>query len=106
MIHCICIDDTNKPKEIPAEKWVTKDASYNIIHVSIHTLQGGIQGVTLKEITLDESCMPYQSFRLSRFAVQLKDIEKLMELMRNCSELSNIDIMKLIEESNLQLVEN
>jgi len=106
MIHCICVDDANKPKEIPAEKWVEKGKEYHIIHVSFHPMQGGIRGVTLSEISLDEKCMPYETYKLSRFAIKLEDYGKFIELAESCSDLSKIDIQKLIEESELQVVEN
>ena len=31
---------------------------------------------------------------------------QLIELMKECTELGKIDIMELIEESNLKLIEN
>src|SRR5688500_18975717 len=102
MINCICIDDTKRPKEIPADKWIKKEEEYKITHVYIHVNQGGIQGVTLYEKPLDESCKPYESFRLSRFAININDLPAFIELCKDCSELDEVDIKKLIEESELQ----
>ena len=104
MIDCICIDDSNRPKEIPADKWIKKDEDYKITHVYIHVNQGGIQGVTLYEKPLDESCKPYESFKLSRFAIHKDDLLAFIELCKSCAELDNVDVMQLIEESELQLV--
>lgn len=50
--------------------------------------------------------MPYETYRLSRFAIKLEDYGKFIELAESCSDLSKIDIQKLIEESELQVVEN
>lgn len=105
-VKCICIDDTNKPKEIPSNKWVQKDKEYHIIHVYVQVNQGNIQGVDLAEISLDESCAPYQTFRLSRFAINIDDLPKLIELMKLCTELKDIDIEKLIKEEELIYIEN
>jgi hypothetical protein len=33
-------------------------------------------------------------------------LDQLIELMKDCTELGKTDIMKLIEESNLELIEN
>lgn len=104
MIDCICIDDENRPKEIPADKWVKKDEAYKITHVYIHVNQGGIQGVTLYEKPLDESCKPFETFKLSRFAIKLEDLDAFIELCKSCSELDEVDIRHLIEESELQTV--
>ena len=105
MIPCICIDDSNRPKEIPADKWVKEEEEYTITHVYIHPNQGGIQGVTLYEKPLDESCKPYETFKLSRFAIHAKDLEAFIELCKSCSELDEVDVLKLVEESELQTVD-
>lgn len=101
-IRCFCIDDTNRPKEIPASKWVEKDKQYHITHVFKHLSQKGIQGVELAEVDISD-CEPYNCFRLTRFAILLEDLEKLIQLMKDCTELSDIDISALLE--NLELVE-
>lgn len=106
MIPCICIDDANRPESIPTSKWVKKGEEYHITHVYIHLLQeGGIQGVSLYEKPLDESCAPYESFRITRFAFTEEGLKRLIELMKLCSELDDVDIQKLIEESELEIHE-
>lgn len=104
MIKCICIDDKNKPVEISSSSWVKVDESYNITHIYYHPNQG-IQGCSLYEKPLGENCAPYESFKLSRFAISADDLEKLIELIKNCTELNDIDIKTLIEESQLEIVE-
>lgn len=103
MIQCICIDDKNRPNEIPIMKWVVKGRKYTISHIFSMVNQKGIQGCSLKEISLD-GCEPYECFRLSRFAFREEDLSALFELMSLCTELSDIDIKKELEE--LQLQEN
>src|SRR6478672_5968841 len=98
MINCICIDDTKRPIEIAPDKWIKQDDEYKITHVYFHPNQG-IQGVTLYEKPLDESCKPYETFKLSRFAIHAEDLEAFIELCKACTELDEVDIKHLIEES-------
>ena len=103
-VRAICIDDKNKPAEIPTDKWVKQEEPYTIIHVTVHQNQNNIQGVTLAELTLDESCAPYEAFKLKRFAIRLEDLQELIDLMLNCTELNEVDIKALIEEEIGELV--
>ena len=103
-IKAVCIDDKNKPSEIPENKWIKKNEEYTIIHVTVHTNQNSIQGVTLAEITLDGSCAPYEAYKLKRFAIRLTDLQELIDLMLNCTELNEVDIRELIEEEVGELV--
>ena len=103
MVNCICINDEGRPAQIGPEKWVKKDDQYRITHVYFHPKQG-IQGCTLYEKPLDESCQPYETFKLARFAIHHDDLEAFIELCRMCTELNDVEIEKLIEESELQLV--
>ena len=104
MVKCTCIDDKNKPAEIPSSSWVKVEESYHITHVYYHPNQG-IQGCSLYEKPLGEDCAPYETFKLSRFGISVDDLEKLIELIKNCTELNDVDIQALIEESQLQLIE-
>lgn len=103
MIECICINDENRPSQIPISKWVKKDSKYTIIKITIHHLQDDIQGCELAEISLDESCVPYEYFKLDRFAISQDDLPKLKELIKLSSELSDVDIDSLIEDSNIKI---
>ena len=102
-IRCVCINDNNKPKEIPISKWIKKDSEYHITHIYWH-IQQKIQGFELAEIFLDDNCLPYQSFAANRFAIYKEDINKLEQMLKDCTSLNDIDINNLIEELNLELV--
>lgn len=104
MVKCTCIDDKNKPAEIPTSSWVKVEESYHITHIYYHVNQG-IQGCSLYEKPLGEDCAPYESFKLSRFGINVDDLKKLIELIKNCTELNDLNIKSLIEESQLQLIE-
>jgi len=61
----LCVNDRNKPAEIPMEKWVKDREIYTVIKVG-HTLDGKI-GFILKEITLTEKEYPFELFSAHRF---------------------------------------
>lgn len=98
MCRLLCIDAANRPKEIPKEKWITKDMEYTAVWVTIHPNQGNIQGVQVAEIFLDETCAPYETFRLSRFAIHKDDLEEFIKLAQECSGFSENDVRKIVEE--------
>lgn len=64
----ICIDDTNRPNDIPISKWVVKNNIYTVIKVVFPHLQPGTMGFKLAELNIDE-CFPYQYFSSHRFAM-------------------------------------
>jgi len=104
MIECVCINDKDKPKEIPLNDWIVLDEKYHITHIFYHPNQG-IQGCSLYEKPLGEHCSPYESFKLSRFAIDIKDLESLIELIKNCTELNDLDIKELLKSSELEIIE-
>jgi|JI8StandDraft_1071087.scaffolds.fasta_scaffold256623_2 hypothetical protein len=105
MVKATCVNDTNKPKQIPQNKWLVKDNEYTIIKVTIHPNQNGIQGCELAEISLDETCLPYEYYKLDRFAISQDDLEALIELMKLSSTLNDVEINELIKESELVITE-
>ena len=96
-IPCICINDRLKPDEIPQSKWVVKDQEYHITHVYNNIHENGIKGAELFEHDISE-CAPYNCYRLDRFAFTPENLSKLIELMKHCTELNNVDINKIIKE--------
>ena len=97
MVPVICIDDQDRPDEIPVEKWVKKGQQYHVIHLFYcHPQQ--TNGVVLKEIKLDDSNYPYESFKFARFAIHPEHIEAFITLMKACTDLNDLDIRTLINE--------
>jgi hypothetical protein len=88
-LKLICIDDKNKPKEIPKEKWVKYGETYTLINVQFLDVENTM-GFELDEITLDKSCFPYHYFTPDRFIP--KDEEELEQLDEAYKELINEDI--------------
>lgn len=106
MCRVICIDDANRPKEIPKKKWITKGQEYTAIWVTIHPLQDGIQGIQLAEISLDDDCHPFSSFRLNRFGIHQDDFEDFLQLIKDCNDMDDVVIEELIEKENLEIIKN
>jgi len=105
-IPCICIDSKNKPNEIPLKKWVIKGNEYHITHVFHQYQQNGIKGVELAEHDISD-CVPFNCYRLDRFAFTQLNLIKLAVLMNQCTELDKIDIQKLVEKlTTIETVEN
>ena len=102
-VRCLCIDDTKRPQEITPSKWIIKDKEYTITHIFWH-VQQGIQGVELAEVQLTDESFPYISYSIKRFGIHKEDLEKFEELLKQCTELSDIDVTTLIEELNLEVV--
>lgn len=96
-LKVICIDDSNRPNEIPTSRWVKKGNIYHIFQIDKLNAQGGVYGCKLEEINNDD-LVPYQYFRLERFAVP--EDSKLEEEL-----LEEIDISELDEILKPQEVE-
>ena len=95
-IPCVCVDDKNRPVEIPTSKWVKDGEKYHITHVYHQYQQKGIKGVELSEFDISD-CAPYNCYRLDRFAFTEEDLLKLIELMQQCTELTDIDINSIVD---------
>jgi hypothetical protein len=100
MVECICIDDKNKPKEIPDAKWIKEGNKYNIIYTVIVLPQKEL-AVMLSEIELTDNELPYEYFLAKRFAISPENVNALFELIKNCSE-TDFSMEELLEQTNIQ----
>lgn len=64
-----CINDSNRPKQIPPEKWIKEGEIYTVIATTMMNIQRNKLGVKLAEIELGQSCFPYEYFDADRFAI-------------------------------------
>lgn len=100
MAECICIDDKNRPKEIPESKWVKEGEKYNIIY-TVTVLPQRVVGVHLAEIDLTEDEKPYEYFLLSRFGFTIEELKKLMQLIKDCTD-TDFSMNELLTQTQLQ----
>lgn len=70
-----CVNDGDRPNEVPASKWVKKGQRYTVIGYSLMHQQG-IVGFLLEEVDLS-GCDPYRYFHSSRFAQA--DVDAFLE---------------------------
>lgn len=103
-VPCFCIDDRNRPLQIPAKDWVKLEEAYHVTHITLHPNQGNIQGCSLYEKPLT-NCQPFEYFKLSRFAFRLEDLPSLIELIQESANLDKVDIMGLLKEAGVQIRE-
>ena len=99
-----CVDDSQKPQQIPKNKWIKKGEWYNLIFIAWCKPEE-CQGFSLAEIELDETCSPYEYYKGSRFAISEQDLEKFLEFGKLCSELDTLNIQELIEETEINILE-
>jgi len=64
-----CINDSNRPKQIPPEKWIVKGEVYTVVSTTMMNIQRNKVGLKLAEIDLGQSCFPYEYFDADRFAI-------------------------------------
>ena len=100
MVECICINDSNRPKEIPANKWVKKGEPYTVIF-TVTVLPQKQLAFHLAEIELDESCHPYEYFLAHRFAFTQENLQKLIELIKDCND-TDFSMDELLKQTELE----
>lgn len=102
MIKCICIDDSERPGDFPASKWVIKEQEYHITWV-VKVLPQNQLAFSLYEKPLDESCLPYLYFLSTRFAINPEDIDTIREMFLLENSVSDIELKELFENSNIEI---
>lgn len=80
----LCINDKNKPEQIPQDQWIEEGVIYTVTKAIHLPLQPGIAGFLLKEVSLSPDCFPYEFYSSNRFAVIL---DKLQENEAEVNEL-------------------
>lgn len=87
-VECVCIDDSNKPNEIKSINWIKKGNKYHVI-ATFKVFFTGELGFMLAELSTE--CPEYPTYKASRFAFQVENLEKLTQLQTD-------DILKEIEQ--------
>lgn len=98
MIKCICINDKDRPNDIPLSKWVKEGSVYTIIFAATVLPQKEL-GFQFDEITLDESCAPYEYFMAKRFGFTKDEFLKLEAFIKECGEVDQSikELMKQVQ---------
>jgi hypothetical protein len=99
MIKCLCVNDRNKPDQIPQDKWIKKGTEYTLLF-SMTVLPQKQLAFQLEEIDLDDSCSPYTWFLANRFAFREEDLAALIEFIQRCNKI-NFSINELKKEINV-----
>jgi len=84
----VCIDDSNRPEEIPLSHWVKKDMVYHVLKVSHTNFPVFVVFFELEEIDLTPF-PPYKGFdtrRFRQFAGATEVEELINELQLNTEE--------------------
>ena len=98
-VECICINDSNRPNEIPVSKWIKKGNTYNVIF-TVTVLPQKELGVQLAEIELTDRELPYEYFLANRFSFTEENLKKLIELIEDCSDIT-FSMDELLKQTEL-----
>lgn len=101
-VECICINDSNRPKEIPQSKWIKEGEKYTVIY-TVTVLPQKQLGFHLAEIELTDNELPYEYFLASRFGFTQDNLQKLIELIKDCSEI-DFSMDELLEQTHKSVV--
>lgn len=101
-VECICINDSNRPKEIPQSKWIKEGEKYTVIY-TVTVLPQKQLGFHLAEIELTDNELPYEYFLASRFGFTQDNLQKLIELIKDCSEI-DFSMDELLEQTHESVV--
>ncbi len=99
MIKCLCIDAENKPSVIPADKWLEEGREYTLAF-SMTVLPQKKLAFQLEEIELDDSCSPFTWFLARRFAFKKEDLERLIEFVKDCNQVT-LSVKELMKETKV-----
>lgn len=91
-MKAICINSSNKPKNIPISEWLVEGEMYTITKIVRMGFQKDVYGVKLKEIELTSQSIPYELYDATRFL----PIDLLKE--------KQIKEEEIVKEADLELV--
>jgi len=68
----ICINDSNKPAEVPGGSWIEKGEAYTVVGAANMARQRMTLGYKLEEVEFPDGC-EYQYYTASRFRPLTED---------------------------------
>ncbi len=96
----LCINDADRPSDIPISQWIKKGKLYTVIKVEKMLVQNGKIGFHLAEVNLD-GCFPYSAYTATRFGIIINN-KVLVEIELN--KLLKEAIEEEYEETNRETV--
>lgn len=110
MIQLTCVDDTQRPAEIPPEKWV-KNGSVYTPTFAIFVVPQRVLAVELLELELTAKEAPYDYFKASRFTLPVGDWEEWLAFIDDClkqyksiHKLTETEVNKIAKQ--VELIDN
>lgn len=82
-----CINDSNRPNDIPTSKWIIKDKVYTVINEYSDTVNGH-KGYELSEVAPDP---PYYGYSAHRFR-ELDSLEALQYAEQEIAERETVEL--------------
>jgi hypothetical protein len=81
-MKCICIDNTDKPNNIPDSHWLIVGQEYTVKNMHLINFIHPTIGIELDEINLDEIICKHKSFSLERFAFENNNAMPIIEFIQ------------------------
>ena len=104
MVEVICVDDKNKPLEIPKRKWVVEGNVYHVIFTCTAftdiEMTKKTLAFSLAEIELTDAEYPYEYFNSKRFGITAENLLLLQQLIKDCED-TDFSIDELMEQTEL-----
>ncbi len=101
MIKCLCVNDDNKPNQIPQDKWLEKGKEYTLAFTMTVLPQKQL-ALQVEEIDLDDSCSPYTWFLANRFKFREEDLQKLIEFIKECNHIT-FSVKELMKQTKVSI---
>jgi hypothetical protein len=101
LIQMFCIDDSNRPEDIPLTHWIEEGELYTLKDVKRLKMQGGRLGIQIHEINLLELCGQHEFFSLDRFAIDVDEVEAFKQVIiasGRQDSISSYDLNKLFND--------
>ena len=102
VMKCICINDKNKPDNIPQSHWITQDKEYIIKRFEIIDKAKGIVGVILKDIDLTEINTSFTAFSIERFMFTTEASDMLLNLLSSTFGIDVTDVKHLLKDPDFK----
>jgi hypothetical protein len=68
-MKAICINDSDKPEQIPQEEWIEEGVVYTVSKITRMGFQKDKFGLALEEIQLTSKSMPFELYDAERFII-------------------------------------